>query len=84
MDGLQTERQFLLDVTSNMPTLRAVVERARPHAEIKGLLVVHATVRELDEMYSLVEALMSGARGQRKRDLLEELLAGLCTSMDGF
>ena len=35
-------------------------------------------------MYSLVEALMDGARGRRRLELLETLLASLCTSIDGF
>jgi hypothetical protein len=78
------ERRLLFDATTNMPALRAVIERARPHVEIQGLWLVQATVRELDEMYSLVEALMDGARGRRRLELLEGLLATLCTSIDGF
>ena len=75
---------MLLAATAEIPTLRAVLERAAPHPQIVGLLVLRASVRELDEMYSLVEALMDGTRGRRKRELLEGLLATLCTSMDGF
>jgi hypothetical protein len=78
------ERRLLFDATTNIAELRAVVERARPRAEIKGVWVVQATARELDEMYSLVEALMDGARGRRRLDLLDGLLASLCASIDGF
>jgi hypothetical protein len=78
------ERQLLFEVTANIPALRTVLDRARPHAEISGLWIVQATARELDEMYSLVEALMDGTRRRRELDLLEGLRASLCTSIDGF
>ena len=35
-------------------------------------------------MYSLVEALMDGTRGRRRREQLEDLLATLCNSIDGY
>lgn len=35
-------------------------------------------------MYSLVEALMGATRSRTRLDLLEGMLAGLCTSIDGF
>jgi len=50
---------------------------------VDGLLLVQATVRELDQMYTLVEDLSEGARG-RRRAMLDELRATLCNSMDGF
>jgi len=78
------ERRLLFDSTGNIPALRAVLERARPHAEIGGLWLVQASVAELDEMYSLVEALMDGTRRRRQLDVLEGLRATLCTSIDGF
>jgi hypothetical protein len=46
--------------------------------------VVQASVRELGEIYSLVEALMDGTRSRRRLEQLEGMLATLCTSMDGF
>ena len=67
-----------------IPTLRAVIARAERRVDLGGLWVVQASVKELDEMYSLVEALMDGARGRRRLEQLEGILAGLSTSMDGF
>jgi hypothetical protein len=78
------ERAILAAATAEIPTLRAVIARAERRAEMRGLWVVQASVRELDEMYSLVEALMDGTRGQRRLEQLEGLLSTLCTSMDGF
>ena len=78
------QRGLLLDATTNIPELHAVLERARPHAEIPGLWLVQASMAELDEMYGLVEALMDGTHSRRRLDVLDGLLAGLCTSIDGF
>ena len=78
------ERRVLFDATVEIPTIRRVLTRAEQRADLDGLWVLQATVRELDEIYSLVEALMDGTRGRKKLDLLEGLLASLCTSMDGF
>ena len=80
----EDERRFLIEATAEIPTLRAVVSRAEPYPEIPGLWIVRASARELDEMYSLVEALMDATRGRRRLELLEGLLASLCTSIDGF
>ena len=52
--------------------------------EIAGLWIVRATGHELDEVYSLVEALENGARGRTRRELLEGLRMSLSTSIDGF
>jgi hypothetical protein len=38
----------------------------------------------LDELYSLVEALMGGTRSRRRLELLDGLRASLCSSIDGF
>lgn len=46
--------------------------------------MVEASVDELDEMYSLVEALMDGTRSRRRREQLEGMRMTLCTSIDGF
>src|SRR5262249_5463037 len=56
------EREVLVAATAAIPGLRGVVERAGRRAELRGLWVVEASVDELDEMYSLVEALMDGTR----------------------
>lgn len=80
----EESRQVLRGATVALPSLRAVVARASPHADLRRLLLVPATMAELDEMYSLVEELLDVARGERRRELLEALLASLCTSMDGF
>ena len=79
----QPQRALLLEATAWIPQLRAVVARAEPARGVDGLLLVQATVRELDQMYTLVEDLSEGARG-RRRAMLEELRATLCNSMDGF
>lgn len=80
----EESRKVLLSATSAVPALRAIVVRAAPHAEIRGLLLVHATSRELDAMYTLVEGLFRRTSGPRRRELLSELLASLCSCIDGF
>ena len=61
-----------------------MIARAERRADLGALWVVQASVRELDEIYSLVEALMDGTRSRRRLEQLEGMLATLCTSMDGF
>ena len=78
------ERRFLLSETIDIFDLRAIVCRARPHADVPGLLLIDATVEELDEMYALVEELTDMRTGRRQRDVLDGLRASLCNSMDGF
>lgn len=78
------ERELLIAATVELPEVRAVLARAERRADFQGLWVLQASVRELDEIYSLVEALMDGTRSRRRLDRLEGLLATLCTSMDGF
>jgi hypothetical protein len=77
-------REVLLAGTTHTPSLRAVVARASPAAEIPGLLVLQATVDELDEVYTLVEHLTDATRSRRRIELLDDLRAGLCSAMDGF
>ena len=64
--------------------LRSIISRARPHVEVPGLLLIDATVEELDEMYTLVEELTDVMPRGRRRELLDGLRASLCNSMDGF
>ena len=78
------ERAILVAATTAIPGLRGVVERAGQRADLQGLWVVEASVDELDEMYSLVEALMDGTRSRRRLEQLEGMRATLCTSIDGF
>jgi hypothetical protein len=78
------EREILVVATTVSPAVRAVMERARRRAELGGLWVVEASVDALDELYSLVEALMDGTRSRRRREQLEGMRATLCTSIDGF
>ncbi len=75
---------MLIEATSQFPTLHAVVARAKPHPEISGLFILHATMDELDEMYDFVGALMDRTRGRRRLDMLDGLLASLCAAIDGF
>ena len=76
-------RRVLKEATKGSPRLEMVMLVSLPDFGSSDW-VVDATVRDLDEMYSLVESLMERARGQRQREVLEELLAGLSISMDGF
>jgi hypothetical protein len=78
------ERTLLMAATTQLPELREVVERARPHADFPGLLLLKATVEELDDIYTLVEELTDGTRSRRRRDLLDGLRASLCSAMDAF
>jgi hypothetical protein len=78
------EREILVAATDQIPELRAVVARAAQRAELRNLWVVEASVAELDEIYSLVEALIDGTRSRRRREQLDGMRATLCTSMDGF
>jgi hypothetical protein len=79
------DRALLATATVELPALRAVIARAQLRPDLQpGLWVVQASLRELDEIYSLVEALMDRTRSRRKLDQLDGLLATLCTSMDGF
>ena len=78
------ERQVLMKATEQLPWLRAILSRARPHAEIPDLLILNATVPELDDVYTLVEELTDLTRSPRRHELLDGLRMSLCTSMDGF
>lgn len=77
-------RKVLLAGTTHLPSLRAVVSRASPAAQLKGLLILQATVDELDEIYTLVEHLTDATRSRRRIELLDGLRADLCGAMDGF
>lgn len=78
------ERELLVAATAEIPTLRAVIERAERRGDFNGLWLLKSNADELDEMYSLVQALMDGTRSRKKLDLLDGMLATLCTSIDGF
>lgn len=78
------ERELLVAGTAQLPDLRALMTRAERRDDLQGVWIVQASVKELDEMYSLVEALMDGTRSRRRREQLEGLLATLCNSMDAF
>jgi len=52
-----------------MPSLRAVISRARPAPDVPGLLVVETTVEKNDAMYTLVEQLTDATLSPRRRDL---------------
>jgi hypothetical protein len=74
-------RDVLLAATTHTPPLRAVIARASPAAEIKGLLILQATLDELDEIYTLVEQLTDATRSRRRIELLDGLRADLCGAM---
>lgn len=76
---------LLLEATVEIPSLRAVLARAVPRPDLaEDLCLVAATPAELDEMYSLVEELIDGNPSEWDREVLEGLLASLCSSIDGF
>jgi hypothetical protein len=80
----EEQRAVLVPAATQIPELRAVVERAQPHGEIPGLWVLRATIEELDLMYTLVEELTDATRSRRRIEVLDGLRMSLCTSMDGF
>jgi hypothetical protein len=80
----EEERAVLFAATAEIPELRAVIARGRPHEEMRGVMVLSATVEELDDVYTLVEELTDGTRSRRRRELLDGLRASLCSAMDGF
>ena len=77
-------RGVLWDATRGQPDLRAVIARASPEVERPEVLVVEATMVELDYISTLVEELLDGTGSRRRRALLDGLRASLCTSVDGF
>jgi len=80
----EEQREVLLGASYELPVLAGLVLRAGRHPEIAGLWMVWATGHELDEVYSIVEALEHGARGRKRRELLEGIRMSLCSSIDGF
>ena len=83
--GFDEEQGAVLrSATTDLRALREVIERARPHGEIPGLQILQATVAELDDIYTLVEGLTDGMRSRRRRELLDDLRASLCSAMDAF
>ena len=80
----EEERKVLAPMLSALPELRALLARGTPRDDVPGLILAEGTVAELDAMYSLVEALMDARGGRRRGDILDGLLRGLCTAIDGF
>jgi hypothetical protein len=80
----EESRDVLLAATKALPSLRALVARASPVAEVPGFLRIDATVGELDAMYTFVEQLRDGARNRWRIELMEELRGSLCDAMDRF
>lgn len=80
----QESRDVLYVATARIPSLRALVARASPVAEIEGFLRVDATIDELDELYTLIEHLSDLTRSGRRRELLDDLRRSLCGAMDRF
>jgi hypothetical protein len=77
-------RTLMLRATADFPELHAVVARAQREPELDDAWEVTASLEDLDELYSLVEALADELRGRRQRELLEELRFSLSTALDGF
>ena len=55
-----------------------------PDDEALDMLLVEATVGELNDLYTLVESLYGGAVSADEREVLDGLRASLSTSIDGF
>lgn len=89
---LPEERYLLHRATVRDRAMRAVVARAHsldettvdPDDEASDMLLVAATVGELNDLYTLVESLYSGAVSADEREILDGLRASLSTSIDGF
>jgi hypothetical protein len=77
------ERSLLLEAAAGIPELQAVLLRAEPRADL-GMWLLRASASELDDLYSLEEEFMDTTRSRKRLDLLEGLLATLCTPIDGF
>jgi hypothetical protein len=92
---LAEERYLLHRATERDRAMRSVVARAHlideafamqldPDDEALDMLLVEATVGELNDLYTLVESLYSGAVSADEREVLDGLRASLSTSIDGF
>jgi len=78
------ERRVLLDATTHIPELRAVVSRGSPAVDLEQALMLQATVDELNAIYTRVEELTDATRSRRRIELLDGLRMTLCSAMDGF
>jgi hypothetical protein len=78
----QESHDLLYAATEDIPELRAVISRASPVDEIPGFLRIDATMRELDDLYTLVEELTDATRSRRRIEILGDLRGDLCAVMD--
>jgi hypothetical protein len=74
------ERDPLLNHACDSPRLRAIIARARPHAEVDALLIVNASRDELHALYDFAESLI----GVDEFLDAEAICASLATAIDGF
>jgi len=94
--AMMPEERFLLHrATERDRAMRSVVARAHlmdeafamqldPDDEALDMLLVEATVDELNDLYTLVESLYTGRVGADWREVLDGLRASLSSSIDGF
>ena len=79
------QRDLLLGVTLDLHTSLFTPlicsERRSPEED---LWLMESNVRELNEVYDLVESLLVRERSRKRRELLEGMLASLCSAMDCF
>jgi hypothetical protein len=80
----EEERGILWRATVHFSELRELLGRARKDEDDEGMWLVTATEEELDEMYTLVDALMDRTRNRKRFYRLDGTLAGLAMAMDGF
>jgi hypothetical protein len=79
------QRDLLLGVTLDLhaPLFTPLICSQRRSPE-EDLWVMESNVRELNEVYDLVESLLSQERGRKRRELLEGMRASLCSAMDRY
>jgi hypothetical protein len=78
------ERDVLLEATTHIPALRAVISRGSPAIDLDEALMIEATVDELDDMYTLVEQLTDATSSRSRAMFLDGLRMSLGSAMDGF
>jgi hypothetical protein len=77
------QRDLLLGVTLDLhaPLFTPLICSQRRSPE-EDLWLMESNVRELNEVYDLVESLLARERNRKRRELLEGMRASLCSAMD--
>jgi hypothetical protein len=77
------QRDLLLEAALQGPLFVPLIcsEQRNPDED---LWLMETNVRELNEVYDLVEHLLARERSRKRRELLEGMRASLCSAMDRF